>query len=252
MYSAATLNLSPNVPREIQDKARKALAGYYAHCSALDDCVGQLLQTLRETGLADNTLVVFTSDHGDLLGAHGGFNKQQPYDESIRIPLLFHWPKGLGTTSRRLEALIGLEDIMPTILGLCRIPIPKAVDGLDFSRYLRGGQDPSDGAVVVSSVAPFGQWERRSGGREYRGLRTKRYTYVRDLTGPWLLFDNEADPYQLHNLAGDNKHAKLQAKLESQLTRRLKQDGDLFLPSEAYIRKWGYAVDEHGTVPYPP
>src|SRR5678815_4384183 len=92
----------------------------------------------------ENTLVIFTSDHGDLLGSHGSWNKQQPYDESIRVPLLMHWPLGLGNKGLRLDAPISSEDVMPTILGLCHLPIPKSVEGIDFSNYVRGGRNPSD------------------------------------------------------------------------------------------------------------
>jgi arylsulfatase A-like enzyme len=246
------MRVRANVPSDTSDKARTALAGYYAHCAALDDYVGELVQTLRATGITDNTLLLFTSDHGDLLGSHGAFNKQQPCDESVRVPLIFHWPKGLGLHGRTLDAPIGSEDIMPTLLGLCGVAIPKTVEGLDYSDYLRGGKDPSDGAVVLACVAPFGQWERRHGGREYRGIRTTRYTYVRDLSGPWLLFDNAADPFQFRNLAHYPAFAELQRGLEAQLSRKLKSRGDEFLPAEVYVRKWGYTVDANGTVPYTP
>ena len=109
-----------------------------------------------------------------------------------------------------------------------------------------------DGVVLISAVAPFGQWERRHGGREYRGVRTARYTYVRDLDGPWLLFDDQADPCQLHNLVNDRDHADLQKKLDGLLAKKLRFAGDKFLPAETYIRKWGYQVDTNGTVPYTP
>jgi arylsulfatase A-like enzyme len=251
-YRADTIRLRPNVPDAMEQKARTALAGYYAHCTALDHCVGDLLKTLNETGLADNTLVVFTSDHGDLLGSHGGFNKQQPYDESIRVPLLFRWPQGLGRRGRRLEALLNSEDIMPTLLGLCRVSIPAAVEGTDYSDYLRGGRDPSDGVSLIACPAPFGQWARRAGGREYRGVRTARYTYVRDLDGPWLLFDNLTDPYQTNNLVGQAEPVGMQSDLEAMLTRKLRESGDRFLPAETYLKKWNYTVDAGGTVPYTP
>ncbi len=210
------------------------------------------MRTLRESGLVENTLVVFASDHGDLLGSHGGFNKQQPYDESVRVPLIFRWPKGLGTRGRQLDAPITLEDIMPTLLHLCGLQVSNTVEGRDYGDHMRGGAAPSDGAALLACIAPFGQWERRHGGREYRGLRTLRYTYVRDLTGPWLLFDNQVDPEQTKNLINAPGYSALQADLEARLARKLKAEGDAFLLAEDYIRKWGYKVDANGTVPYAP
>lgn len=249
-YSPEKLGLRPNVPAAMSAAARQMLAGYYAHCSALDDCVGTLRAALRDTGLELNTLLVFLSDHGDMLGSQGGRHKQRPYDESIRVPLVLHWPAGLGTEPRRFDAPINSEDIMPTILGLCRVAIPATVEGRDFSDYLQGGKDPSDDAALLSCAAPFGQFTRKEGGREYRGIRTRRYTYVRDLNGPWLLFDDETDPYQQTNLVGRPEAAQLQAQLDATLKRKLAEAHDEFLPAEAYIKRWGYTVDANGTVPY--
>ena len=176
LYAAKDLKLRPNVPEKARERVRQDLAGYYAHCSALDDCVGDIVETLRAEGLAENTILIFTSDHGDLLGAHGGFDKQQPYDESVRVPFLVCWPKAFGENGREVDAPLNSEDIMPTLLGLCGVRIPKSVEGLDFSSYLRGGKDPSDGAALLACPAPFGQWSRKVGGREFRGIRTTRYT----------------------------------------------------------------------------
>ncbi|MCX6894917.1 MAG: sulfatase [Verrucomicrobia bacterium] len=250
LYAPEKFKLPPNVPTNMVADTRKMMAGYYAHCSALDDCLGELRATLEKAGLAKNTLLLFTSDHGDLLGSHGGRNKQQPYEESIRIPLLLHWPAGLGGQPRQLDALINSEDLMPTILGLCGTAIPKSVEGLDYSGHIRGGQNPSDSVTLISCAAPFGQWTRQRGGKEYRGIRTLRYTYTRDLAGPWLLFDDVRDPYQLTNLVGRAEFAKLQAELDATLKRKLAAAHDEFLPAADYIKKWGYQVDATGTAPY--
>jgi len=249
-YDPKKLVLRPNVPAATSVAARQMLATYYAHCSALDGCFGALWSALKNTGLEANTLLIFSSDHGDLLGSQGGQAKQQPYDEAIRVPLLLHWPAGLGPAERRPEALICLEDLMPTILSLCQVPVPGSVEGTDYSDYLRGGRDPSDGAVLISCVAPFGEWPRQAGGREYRGVRTARYTFVRDLKGPWLLFDDTEDPYQQVNLVGRPEYAALQAELAAVLTQKLTATHDEFLPAIAYLQQWQYAVDASGTVPY--
>ena len=90
------------------------------------------------------------------------------------------------------------------------------------------------------------------GGREYRGIRTLRYTYVRDLNGPWLLFDDKKDPSQLKNLVGIPDCLPLQNKMDATLNQKLAAAHDQFLPADEYIRRCNYHVDENGTVPYAP
>jgi arylsulfatase A-like enzyme len=252
-YEPDRLRLPDNVPAESQAQARKDLAGYYAHCSALDDGIGRLLQTLADNHLAEETLFAFWSDHGDMLGSHGQWRKQRPYDESIRVPLLMRYPVQLARSAGRVyTAPLNTPDLMPTLLGLCGAEIPASVEGRDFSKMLLDGTDDPDYAALIASYAPFGEWPRTKGGREYRGLRTSRHTYVRDLKGPWLLFDNNRDPLQLRNLIGTPEAAEVQPKLEAALTARLKETRDEFRPSEFYIKKWGYCTDKTGTVPYEP
>jgi arylsulfatase A-like enzyme len=251
-YAPENIKLRDNVPAAAQAKARKDLAGYYAHCTALDDCFAELLQALHDTGLDQNTIVVFTSDHGDMLGSQGLQRKQCPYEESVRVPMLWRLPAALGIRPRRVDATLNTEDVLPTLLGCCRMSIPKTVEGLDFSGCLRGGADPSAGATVIRCVTPFGEYSRKRGGREYRGVRTARYTYVRDLKGPWLLFENATDPWQLTNLVGKAEHAPLQARLDALLARKLAEQHDDFRAGPEYIAQWGYRVDADGTVPYTP
>src|SRR5215207_1033579 len=125
MYDAQKIQLRPNVPKEVEERTRKDLAGYYAHCTALDDCFGELMETLRAQGVAGNTIVVFTSDHGDMLGSHALIRKQKPYEESVRVPMLFRLPAKLGVKAKRVDGAINTEDVMPTLLRLCNLPIPK-------------------------------------------------------------------------------------------------------------------------------
>ena len=255
MYDAQTMKLRENVPPEMAERTRRDLAGYYAHCSALDHCIGQLRQTLTDLGIEKNTIIVFTADHGDMLGSHGMERKQKPWDEALRVPMLWHYPAKLGPTGKRLDAILSSEDLMPTLLSLAGLDIPKSVEGIDYKPYMLGGENPNrDNAALISCVAPFGEWSRKAGGKEYRGLRTLRYTYVRDLQGPWLLYDNEKDPYQQTNLARAPEAASQQAQLDLLLTQRLKSAKDDFHPADYYLKKWGYAdrVDRTGTLPTPP
>ena len=246
LYNDKKLKLRENVPPSARGRARKDLAGYYAHISALDACVGDLLDTIDKAGISDNTIFVFTSDHGDMLGSRGMSRKQKPWDESIMVPFLLRYP---AAKPRAIDMPISTPDIMPTLLGLSGIKIPKSVEGVDYSGVLSGRDQPSNDAALIMCPSPFGEWFRGKG-REFRGIRTRRYTYVRDLKGPWLLYDNQQDPYQLNNLAGKDDSADLQKRLDSLLAGKLQAAGDDFLPGTKYIDKWGYKVNSRGTVPY--
>ena len=250
MHDPRTIVLRPNVPEDHAKAAREQLAGYYAHSTALDACVGDLLGTLEDCGIEEDTVFVFTSDHGDMLHSHGRLKKQQPQEESIRVPFLLRYPKKLGVKGRSLDTLLNSPDILPTLLGLCAVPIPGSVEGTDFSGALVRGECPEIEAALLMCPAPFGQWTRKHGGREYRGVRTARYTYVRELARPWLLYDNAQDPYQQENLCNRPGHKAIQEHLDAALDRLIGETGGGFFPAEAYIAKWGYTVDKTGTVPY--
>ncbi|MDA3923238.1 MAG: sulfatase [Kiritimatiellae bacterium] len=225
------------------------LAGYYAHIAALDKSLGDLLKTIDDMGLRDDTIVVFTSDHGDMIGSHGLIRKQKPWDEVVRVPFLLRYPK-IHKGGRKLEFPMGSPDIMPTLLGMCGIDIPDSVEGSDFSAVFAGAAEPEDHAALIQCPSPFGEWKRVNGGREYRGVRTVQYTFVRDLQGPWLMYDNDKDPYQLNNLVGNPEYAQLQKRLDRRLQKMLKVRGDTFERGEVYIAQRGYKVDKHGTVGY--
>ncbi|MEZ5042825.1 MAG: sulfatase [Saprospiraceae bacterium] len=249
-YDSAAMVLRPNVPAELAGQVKKDLTGYYAHATALDDMIGKLREVLNQTGLADNTIVLFTADHGDLLGSQGAYKKQQAYDESIKVPMLYYVPPAYAQPGTK-EALLNSEDILPTLLGLCQIPIPETVEGTNYGDYILGKEQVVDTVALISCVQPFGQWNKvKHGAREYRGLRTLRYTYTRDLSGPWLLFDNEKDPYQMQNLVDEPAYEAIKRSLDQLLTEKLAANGDKFLPGLAYIEQWQYPIDETGTVPY--
>jgi arylsulfatase A-like enzyme len=243
-YAGKDITLRKNVPEEDREKARKTYKGYYAHMTAIDDCMGELLKTLKETGLAENTIVVYTSDHGDMLHSRGAMKKQQPWDESLRVPFLLRWPAKLRNQSRSISMPLDTPDIMPTLLGLAGVPIPGEVEGIDRAAVVLGSEEPDmDHAALIQCPVPFGQWTRDRGGREYRGVRTVRYTYCRDLNGPWLLYDNEADPYQLVNLINQPDCASLQRRLDNRLNELLAQRKDAFLSGPELIARSGYVVD---------
>jgi len=245
MFDKDKIKLRPNVPEKFSEKARESIAGYYAHIAALNDCMGDILHTLKECNIEENTILVFTSDHGDMLYSHGQTKKQRPWDESIRVPFLLSFPKIHGNTGKEIYMPINTPDIMPTLLGLSGIPIPDSVEGTDYSDVLRGTKSEENEAAFLTLPVPFHQWGYRVGGREYRGIRTKRYTYVKDLKGPWLLYDNKDDPYQLNNLCNNPEFAQIQQKLDFILKKKLQERNDEFLPGPEYMKKWDYDWDKN-------
>lgn len=254
-YDPCELHLRPNVPEREKRTARRLLAGYYTHCSALDTAFGRILDYLRRTKLLESTIVVFTSDHGDLLGSHGLYKKQTPFAEAIDVPFLIHIP-GVDAAVRP-DVLLEPEDMLPTLASLAGIEAPESCEGRDLSDPLRYGTPGVCGDSVIACYVPNGQWRMgRDGGtngftgREYRGLRTLRYTYVRDRSAPWLLFDNQDDPYQRRNLIADPAHAAVCDALEAQLQARLAERADRFETARGLLDRFGYDYDEDLTVPF--
>jgi len=246
LYPSEQLKLAANVPASRAVAARRELVGYYAHCTALDKCVGDVLTTLDQTGLAEQTILVFTSDHGEMMGAHdvAPLQKQWPYDEAVHIPFLLRAP---GAPAKVVTTPLNVTDVLPTLLGLTGVAVPPSVEGQDLAALVTGAGDGPDRAALIMSVSPF-----TAGLREYRGIRTNRYSYVRDLQGPWLCFDNAADPLQQRNLVGEPAQATLVRDLEARLQAELRKIGDEFRPRQHYLDRWGYQVARHGSISYEP
>ena len=208
---------------------------YYAMTANLDWNVGRLLSALRESGLADDTIVVFTSDHGEMFGAHGRVFKMTFYEESIRVPFLIRWP-GRIRKSVRSDACLATPDIMPTVLSLMGLPIPEDVEGMDLSRLATSGCGPEPDAAFLQGMGHTYLWKD---GFEWRGLRDKRYTYAvyrRDRSE--LLFDNEADPLQITNLASDTAHRAVLKRFRERLKTRMDQLKDTFETCNWYQDHW--------------
>jgi len=253
MYDQESIQLRPNVPESSQQQARRDLAGYYAHCTALDRCLAKVLKCLGDSDLSEQTILLFTSDHGDMLESQGRQRKQWPWDESIRVPFLLSGPGAQELHPRPSQLMITPTDILPTLLGLCGLDGPDCIEGRNLAPSILHGDDgPSDQAALLTCYQPFAETSRQRGGKEFRGLRTLRHTYVRDLDGPWLLYENEADPYQVTNLVGCPEHAHTIRRLDEQLTRQLQDEGDQFLSGDAYVRRFGYIVGPDGAAPFDP
>ena len=206
------------------DYYREHILDYYAMVTGVDDQLGRILTALEEESPAQDTIVLFTSDHGDCLGIHNRQSKSTYYEESVRIPFLIRWP---GRIEPRVDdLLISVPDIGPTVLDLMGLgdEIPSGVEGTSYASIMLsgGGERPSSQFYVYPHPT------RKDYGD--RGVRTHRYTMVinrtpDDPTEQVVLFDNENDPYQLTNIAGRRPDTVRQL-VEEELTPWLTRTGD--------------------------
>ena len=189
----------------------RVIAEYYGMTTWVDDAVGRLLAALDNTGLSRDTIVVFTSDHGDYLGSHGRVQKGDLHEESIRIPLLIRWPASLraGTVT---EPVMGLVDVMPTLLGLLGVPAPAHVQGRDLAPVLGGGECPDGNHAIVETGHGVGI---RTPTHLY-GLPFRRGTHDLD-AAPHYFWDVARDPFELENLAGSQAQAAVAQDLDGRL-----------------------------------
>lgn len=235
VHNPDDIQLRPNVKN---CDPREEIAGYYSHIAALDRNLGRIMAAVDETGLGDDTIVVFTSDHGDMLGSQGMHRKQKPWDESIMVPYAMRWP-GHFAAGKRTDSLLNVPDLMPTLLDLAQVPIPETVEGESLAQAALTGEHCGPESAFIYNICPFIEPIP-----EWRGVRTVRHTYVKTLEGPWLLYDNEADPYQLKNLVNSPEVAGVQARLEDELQGWLRRTRDDFGPRDEYWRRFGYTVDD--------
>lgn len=239
--------LQDNVADDFREKAKKDGAGYYAHIIAMDKCIGKLQKAIEETGISENTIFVFTSDHGEMLGSHSWRprQKQVSWAEAVRVPFLIKYPAAYKGKKIEIEAPIGTPDILPTLLSMSGLPIPESIEGESMIDVIDSQEAGKEKAALVMQLSPFaGDYD------EYRGIYTDRYAYVKMLDGPSRLFDNEMDPLQMNNLINKPEYAELQEKMELKLQKELKKIGDEFKPSQYYLDKWNYKVRAGGAIPY--
>jgi len=191
-------------------KQKKAVSGYYAAVSYMDAQMGRVLDALEKSGQADNTIVIFTSDHGYHLGEHDFWAKVSLHDESARVPLIISVP---GKKSGVSDSLVELLDLYPTTAKLCGLEIPTRLQGKDISPIL---DDPKTKVHdTVFSVA---------GSSKGMMLRDDRWVFIQygeDAKGGIELFDMQSDPKQLTNLASSLDHVSVVADWKEKITAKL-------------------------------
>jgi len=194
------------------DEWRRVKAYYYALVSHVDDQVGRILDALDETGLRENTIVIFTADHGEHLGDHGRVAKGAPgFDSCAHVPLVLSYPE-VVEAGQRFGALIEAVDLAPTIADLCGVEAPPFFQGRSFAELLRGGGYEERSSAFIELLNPFkGGW---------KALRTQEFKYCVSSLGEELLFDLQADPCELHNVVGEPAYEPALHELRMELIRR--------------------------------
>ena len=193
------LNPDASVMRLREDDLHRCRAGYYGLVNHVDDQVSRLLKGFRESGLLDDTFVLFTSDHGEMLGDHNLFRKTWPYEASIRVPFLARAPEWMDCTDGlTIERPVGLQDVMPTILDAAGVPIPDSVDGASVLPYMRGDSPAWRDYLHGEHTACY---EPDQGNQWVTDGHEKLIWYTQ--TGQEQFFDLDADPSEMHNALND-------------------------------------------------
>ncbi len=223
------------LPRNYDQVVHDWMRVYYAQTANLDWNFGRLLKAIEESGQADNTIVVFTSDHGEMFGSHGRQAKLIFYEEAARIPFLIRWPNRIPAKSVS-ESLLGTPDIMPTILRLLDLPVPSAVEGMDLSSQALGKGGSDHEAAHMQGMGNTAAW---IDGSEWRAVRDHEYTYaVYHRDGKELLFHHRDDPYQLTDLAGERAQSATLAHYRQMSAAWRKEQNDEFQACSWYENRW--------------
>ena len=203
----------PYTERPIDNfKLRDSIALYYGMTTWVDDTVGRMLDVLKETGQEENTIIIFTSDHGDNLGSHGLVMKQTPEEESIRIPFLMRWPAQIKDSTVIREQIASQVDIAPTILSMVGLPVPGHMQGQNLSPVIYGQtRTLEQNHAFIETLIPPGI-----------AIRTLTHMYSLEFSiesgelnkNPDKFYELTVDPYELNNLVESENSAEIGKKLD--------------------------------------
>ena len=195
------------------DQWRKAHACYLALCSHIDDCVGQILACLDQCGLADDTIVVFTADHGEYLGDHGRVGKGMPGQDVIcRVPMLMRYPSRFPA-GKVVGDLVEAVDWTPTMLHYAAVQSPRFVQGRSLQQTIEGADPSPRDDILIESFHPHGQRSST--------VKTRDHTYFCTSAGRELLYDRIADPDEGLNMAAQPAYSEALSDMRRRTILRL-------------------------------
>jgi len=197
-------------------EVRQHIADYYGMISHMDYEIGRVLQVLEDKGLADNTIVIYTADHGLSVGQHGLLGKQNLYDHSIRIPMII---RGTGIEGgKRTDAMCYLFDLFPTICEWAGVPLPETNEGQSLNTLLSGTTDSHRHSIFAAYQNIFGHPQGEPYQRTVKGERFKLIQSYLDGNVTTHLFDLVADPYETHDLHDDREYLHVLTRLGERLS----------------------------------
>jgi len=222
----------------------EALKAYYAMVHHLDGQVGRIMDCLEEEGLEEETIVIYTSDHGEMFGSQGRVYKLTFFEEAARIPFIVNW-KGHIKESANSDVCINTPDIAPTILGLLDLPVPAEMEGMDLSHALLGNTGSEPDFALLQGMGHTYRWIN---GSEWRAIRDKQFTYARYLVdGSEHMYDNQNDPLQMNNLALIPDWTEKLSKMREAMAEKMLEINDEFKPCTWYRDNW-MDPDDHYSI----
>ncbi|HEY3838503.1 MAG TPA: sulfatase [Bryobacteraceae bacterium] len=230
-YDPAKLKMRPNYEPGPGIPGPKEIAQYYGNVGAVDAQIGRLTAAADE-----NTIVLLSSDHGDMLGSEGRRLKRKPWEESIRVPGIVRYPARIKPGSRS-DAMFTHVDFAPTLLSLCGVKAPSNMQGTDLSRVILGESREAPDSAFFQIFGPF-QGDGTEDG--WRGVRTHRYMYARFESKPWVLYDLEKDSYEMKNLVDDPAAAGLLKEMDGRVNAWMQRIGD------SWRLDWHELVEDKG------
>lgn len=225
---------------------KKAQAGYFGLIEHIDDQIAELINDFktRSEKAGRPWVIVFTSDHGEMLGDNGYFRKCEPYEGSANIPFIFCASPSMGLQKNIIKQPVALQDIMPTLLSLANVPCPPYVDGADLSAALRGSKRN------VREWLHFEHAPCYAESQAFHALTDGRYKYIwRPLNGKEQLFDLQEDPREEHDLAKDSKAEHILKKWRNILAERLADRPEGFSKDGKLVPGRKYPKINNGNIP---
>jgi arylsulfatase A-like enzyme len=237
---AGSLENTPSATRGHfpDDEIRASRQAYLAGISHVDEQVGRVLEAVKKRGDYEKTLILFTADHGDMMGDHHLWRKCYPYEGSSRIPMIVRWPATLGLRAERgqvIEQLVELRDVLPTFLDAAGMHKPEAMDGMSMLELVQGRSQNWRKVLDLEHAQIY--WQ----GNSWVALTDGSHKYIYfTLTGEQQLFELDDDPHEMNNLADDAAYAELLSQWRQCMVEHLSirgdrwvKDGDLRIQSEA-------------------